>query len=414
MTYKNKILALVLIFSMLLPVLPTKTFAQDVLPIRVSDWAQRTKDVGITIMGITIPGLTLDLIAITLARAALEGILNSTIEWVNTGFEENPAFVTDPEQFFTDIADGIFGEFIDGSDLGFLCSPFQAQVRLSLLRNYNAGQGIGSSENRFQCTLTDVVDNIDAFYGDFNQGGWDAWFSMTQNSSNNPYDSYLDAQILLDSRIREAIGLQKEQLSWSSGFLSWAPCEIENPETGQCIKRGPAQTPGVVIEKQLETVLGTGVRQFELADEFDELVSALINQLLQRFVFGAQGLFSGGGGGGGASPPPPPPPPVGSNPLAPTVTLSANPNIVPLNGASTLTWSSTNASYCVAYGGWSGPKATSGSQSTGSLTENQTYTLSCSNSSGPTSRSVTVMVGGGGFGPGPGLEPGPGPGIIPP
>ena len=391
MTYKNKILALVLIFSMLLPVLPIKTFAQDVMPIRTSDWAQRTKDVGITIMGITIPGLTLDLIAITLAKAALESILNSTIEWVNSGFEGNPSFVTDPEQFFTNIADGIAGEFIEGSDLDFLCSPFQTQVRLSLQRSYTSGQRIGESDYQFQCTLSDVVDNIDAFYNDFSQGGWDGWFTMTQNSANSPYESYINAQIELDSRIEEALGLQKEQLSWSSGFLSWAPCERENPETGECIERGPTQTPGIVIEKQLENVLGTGVRQFELADEFDELVSALINQLLQRFVFGAQGLFSGGGGGGGGG--------GGSvSSPAPTVNLSANPAFIASGAASTLTWSSNNASYCVAYGAWSGTKATSGSQSTGNLTNSQTYTLTCTNAGGPTSPSVTVTVdGGGGF-----------------
>lgn len=399
MTYKNKILALVLIFSMLLPVLPTKTFAQDVLPIRTSDWAQRTKDVGITIMGITIPGLTLDLIAITLAKAALESILNSTIEWVNSGFEGNPAFVTDPEQFFTNIADGIAGEFIAGSDLGFLCSPFQAQIRLSLQRAYNSRE-IGSSGYRFQCTLSDVVGNIEGFYDDFDQGGWDAWFSMTQNRANNPYGSYVEARIELNSRLRKALNLQRDQLSWSSGFLSWAPCERENPETGECIERGPAQTPGKIIETQLSNSLGTGVRQFELADEFDELVSALINQLLQRFVFGAQGLFGGGGGGGGGGASPPPPP-VGTNPLAPTVTFSADPGTVPLNGASTLTWSSTNASYCVASGGWSGAKALNGTELTGNLTANQTYTLTCTNSYGPISRSVNIsVIGGGGFGGG--------------
>jgi len=38
--------------------------------------------------------------------------------------------------------------------------------------------------------------------------------------------------------------------------------------------------------------LGTGLRQLELADEYDELVSALMGQLLRSTVFGAQGLFS--------------------------------------------------------------------------------------------------------------------------
>src|SRR5262249_13459584 len=44
----------------------------------------------------------------------------------------------------------------------------------------------------------------------------------------------------------------------------------------------------------------------------------------------------------------------------------------------TLTWSATNATSCTASGGWSGTKATSGSQSVGPLTQDTTYSLTCS------------------------------------
>lgn len=83
----------------------------------------------------------------------------------------------------------------------------------------------------------------------------------------------------------------------------------------------------------------------------------------------------------------PPPPPL------PTVTLSASPNPINYNTASTLTWSSTNATSCTASGAWTGSKATiPDSQSTGNLTTNQTYTLTCTNATGSANRSVTVTV----------------------
>ena len=283
----KKFIALVLILTFILA-LPVSTRAQDatdeVVPIPVSDKPLRVKEVGITIFGFTVPGLTLDLIAITIARAALEQILQATTDWVRTGFEGNPAYATDPRQFFTNIADNIAGEFIAGSELGFLCSPFQLQIRLALQRYY-------TQRRQFQCTLTDVIGNIDAFYNDFDQGGWYAWFAMTQNDVNNPYGAYLQGQIELDSRLAEALSIQDKQLSWNSGFLSWSECISEDPDTGECYRRGPVQTPGKVIEGQLQGVLGTGVRQLELADELDELVSALFVQLLRQVVFGAQGLF---------------------------------------------------------------------------------------------------------------------------
>ena len=285
MKYRNHILAISFIVLTLVSILPVRTMAQDFPPgVPVSEWGIRSKEVGLTILGVTIPGLTWDSIAIAIAKVALEQILQATTDWVRRGFEGNPAYATDPAQFFTKIADNVAGEFIRGSELGFLCSPFQTKIRLALQQYY-------TQRRRFQCSVTGIISNLDAFYNDFSQGGWDGWFAMTQNDFGNPYGSYLQGQIELDNRIAKAVGIQSQQLNWNSGFLSWSECVEEDFMTGECMKRGPVQTPGKVIESQLESVLGSGLRQLELADEFDELVSALFAQLLKQIVFNVRGLF---------------------------------------------------------------------------------------------------------------------------
>ena len=76
----------------------------------------------------------------------------------------------------------------------------------------------------------------------------------------------------------------------------------------------------------------------------------------------------------------------------PTVALSANPTSVVSGTASTLTWSSTNATSCTASGGWSGATPTSGTASTPLLTTSTTFTLTCSGTGGSRSRSVIVSV----------------------
>jgi hypothetical protein len=59
-----------------------------------------------------------------------------------------------------------------------------------------------------------------------------------------------------------------------------------------------------------------------------------------------------------------------------------------------LTWSSANATACTAYGGWSGAKSASGSQSTGPLSTGATFSLACSGPGGISSlASVSVGVG---------------------
>jgi hypothetical protein len=79
-------------------------------------------------------------------------------------------------------------------------------------------------------------------------------------------------------------------------------------------------------------------------------------------------------------------------PRAPDLSFSAAPTSVAYNGATTLSWSSARAQSCVASGGWSGSKATSGSAGVFNLQATKTFTLTCTGKGGSTARSVTVQV----------------------
>ncbi len=76
----------------------------------------------------------------------------------------------------------------------------------------------------------------------------------------------------------------------------------------------------------------------------------------------------------------------------PTVTLSANPSTVANGASALLAWTSTDATSCVASGGWSGSEPTSGSASTGNLTSNQSYTLTCTGPGGSAAQTATVTA----------------------
>lgn len=91
---------------------------------------------------------------------------------------------------------------------------------------------------------------------------------------------------------------------------------------------------------------------------------------------------------------------------APVVTLSANPTSVSPGSATTLTWSSTNATSCTASGSWAGSKATSGSEQSPALNNNGTFGLECSGAGGSGNASVNVTVTpGGGTNPPPPAPP---------
>ena len=84
----------------------------------------------------------------------------------------------------------------------------------------------------------------------------------------------------------------------------------------------------------------------------------------------------------------------GGSSAVPTSTVSiSSASSVELNSTLDLSWSSTSAESCTASNGWTGVKSTSGSEAlTLSSLGDQTFTLTCRNSSGSTSQSVEVEV----------------------
>jgi len=79
-------------------------------------------------------------------------------------------------------------------------------------------------------------------------------------------------------------------------------------------------------------------------------------------------------------------------PPTPTITISASPSVVASGDSATLTWSSTNATACTASGAWTGSEPVSGTHSTGALSANAIYTLTCTGAGGSTQQSTTVAI----------------------
>lgn len=91
---------------------------------------------------------------------------------------------------------------------------------------------------------------------------------------------------------------------------------------------------------------------------------------------------------------------------APTVTLTATPTSVASGQTTSLQWNASNATACTASGGWSGAKATNGTQQSDALTAAATFTITCTGAGGSATASASVTVtqpgsnGGGGGGGG--------------
>lgn len=270
------------------------------------------KETGFSVFGVS-TGISLDGLAFMAANVVIARITDSIVNWINSGFQGSPAFVEDPGSWFLETADIATGAFINQLGVAdFLCSPLQP-IRFSIASNYNRRFALD-----YKCKLSTVLNNVQNFTdytsGNFTgQGGWNTWFDMTQNQSNNAFGVYVGSKIELDKRIANAIGLESDKLEWGSGFLSIQRCTLwdtpngqepgpNNPTSGniphRCIQYSTIETPGSIVEDQLNNALDSERSRILVADEINEILSALANQLVKT-VFTAGLSNSGSAGGGG-------------------------------------------------------------------------------------------------------------------
>jgi hypothetical protein len=299
----------------------------------------------------------LDAIAWSVAKVTLQSITRSTVNWINSGFQGSPAFVSDLQSNLKYLGDAVANDFFNHLNAtvvdatGFnIKSPFQDQINQKLRAEYYRQTSglLGISGYDLNGYSKDPKAFID---GAFDQGGFNAFFSASQNPANNPFGAYKLASDQLWATIDAAAQQRKMEITNGRGFLSWrgscnppsvtdisavsasdlggstavnldalnvaaggtptaqtsskntantnvASKTVSLSQAEQC-RNNAVRTPGSVIESQLETSLGTGIRQLELADSINEIVGALMGQLVNQVLGGG----SGGGGLLGASQP---------------------------------------------------------------------------------------------------------------
>lgn len=245
----------------------------------------------------------LDYMAYLTANILIEEALRETVNWINGTSDGAPKFATNITGFLTDIVDNTIGEFLL-TELPLVCSPFRLSVELSIRQRY-------IPERYYQCTLGDVFNNIEDFTefldGDFFKGGWSGWLELTQR--NSPYQTISSIENTINSRIQGRQNIELAKLSWGSGFFEWKTCPDEayvcigdsfaetkeeceeTTDMWQCTNPLKTNTPGSVIEDQLNLMLGSGERRLEFADELNEVVTALLNKLLTDVLTNPKGLL---------------------------------------------------------------------------------------------------------------------------
>jgi hypothetical protein len=240
--------------------------------------------------------------------------------------------------------------------LSGLCSPFNIDVRLSIAlgqAGYGKVEKYTCTLNTVIKNAENTTINgasIEGFMkGDYRQGGLPAFVEINL-PSNNASGAYLKAQSDLNYRIASQQGQKQQQLNQGGGFLSWDSCSKIDAQTADSIvgqkanasglnqyataisnasnvadgqkSTGPnhtkvdtgdgtsvqtqldpktgavtyqncnTETPGSVINGQLEKSLGSGIDQLNLANSINEIVDALLAQLVNQVLQTGLGTVS--------------------------------------------------------------------------------------------------------------------------
>lgn len=246
--------------------------------------------------GLWIQDSILDGIAWSIAKQIVHSMVQSLVDWINSGFEGSPMFVQDLSKFLQDAADRAVGEYLDelGGLGSFLCDPFKLDVRLALGIQYFKYDR--EQQAAPKCTLTGIIDNIEGFMsgvqGSFGEGGWNDWFDITaQPEVYTPYGAILAAESNMTVRVLNAKNEEAAKLSWGDGFLSGEVCNSVVDSFGVSKEWCDITKPGKVIQEALTLHLDSGRQALISADEVNEVISALLGQLANKALTGAAGLL---------------------------------------------------------------------------------------------------------------------------
>lgn len=231
-----------------------------------------------------------------LKKRLLDMIVDQIVAWIQGG--GTPKFITDWQGFLLDAANAGVGDIVKQLGLGFLCSPFNLQIKLAL-------SPIPKFSQRASCTLDKIVSNIENFYSDFRNGGWIAYQTQWQ-PANNYYGSVLmayDEALTEGARRKEAA---KNEGTADQGFLSTKRC-VQKTFDDDGVEIGCAKfevtTPGKTIGDTLSKAVGSDIDYIVNARDLSAYIAAIadaaINRLVRAGVDGIRGVSTPSAPSGG-------------------------------------------------------------------------------------------------------------------
>jgi hypothetical protein len=256
---------------------------------------------------LTFKECVLDPLVFMFKEIIIDAVTDSIVAWIEGGFYGAPSFVEDPGKFFTDVADESVSAFLYESGLDtLLCEPFRLDLILDLSWDFYMPD-MDPKYGRLSCSLDEIFPGVDVAIGidtngntiyakgyesneaydqitrkgniDFPGGGFPAVMGMLRDS-NNEIGAKFEAQSSASQFSSMQVSRESTLLQYGKGWFSPRCKTPGKPDT----EPDSVCTPGEWVSEQVNDWSGGQLAQLELADEFAEILNALLKLMVETIL----------------------------------------------------------------------------------------------------------------------------------
>lgn len=250
--------------------------------------------------------LGLDGIAWTVTKMLVGDVIGDLRSFVNSGFFGDELLITDPDAFFAKLSRDVTTAFMSEVSDADIYTPLKGDILKLLSRSYTPYSEYAKS------SLEDILVNPDAFEdGFFEGGGWTGFLARTVMPENSAIGQGFMAAEEHARQVENALGNVESELEQSGGLLSLPgkclePVGVDKNLDGTInaddgCARWERLTPGQFITGTLSDALGSPLDSLENADEVEEFLASMIQNLVMSLLSdGISSLANDGSSGGGA------------------------------------------------------------------------------------------------------------------
>ena len=245
-----------------------------------------------------------------IAKRIIDYTVDETVKWVQGGGD--PKFVTDWNGFMKEAGGMAFDSTIKEMGVSDICQPFAFQLKVALLpeKRFN--------KERVNCSISDIVANVQDFYNNFQNGGW-----LAYGESVKPENNLYMQLVMFDDEIKTRTSfnedVKRQKANSGQGFLSVATCTEDDwqelydaciadggddaycrdsADQGKTCTKEEVQTPGSMVGKALGESITSDT---QWAANIESWTSALVNAAINRVTKEGVKAMTGSKAGAAAS-----------------------------------------------------------------------------------------------------------------